>query len=101
MAAVRVATVMPAPPLRGAVTGAMSLPFCGGGVGWATGAGVALVAGTVTTGLRFLRYRAWRTALVGSALAPLEPSRLTLVVVEFLSAFDVGLLRVASQGCLR
>src|SRR6266404_6005752 len=65
-AAVRVARVIPAPPLRGAVTGAMSLPASrGGAIGWAT-AGFALMAGTVTTGLRFLRYLACRWAPVAS-----------------------------------
>src|SRR5258708_33209701 len=61
-AAVRVARVMP--PLRAA---GMSLPtpFCGGGWGGVI-AGVALMAVAVTTGLRFLRYLAWRWALVGS-----------------------------------
>src|SRR5467141_1542454 len=63
-AATMVATAMPV-PLRGAVTVGMSLPFCGGGVGWAT-AGFALMAGTVTTGLRFLRYLACRWAPVAS-----------------------------------
>jgi len=42
----------------------ISLPFCGGGVGWAIGAGGTL--GTVTTGLRFLRYLACRWAPVAS-----------------------------------
>jgi hypothetical protein len=82
-AAVRVARVMPAPPLRAIAGMSFTLPASGGGaVGWAT-AGDALMAGAVTTGLRFLRYRAWRAAFVGSALAPLECSGVTLVVVEF------------------
>src|SRR5260370_41065333 len=67
-AAVRVAPVMPVPPLRGAVTGATSLPARGGGagIGWAIVADDALMAGTVTMPFRFLRYRAWRWAPVGS-----------------------------------
>src|SRR5882672_5684891 len=71
---------MVALPLRGTVTGGMSLPASGRGVGWAIVAGVALMAGTVTTGLRFLRYRAWRTALVGSALGRNAVMLLSVIV---------------------
>ena len=81
-AAVRVATVMPAPPLRGAVTVGMSLPFCGGWVGWGTGAGVALMAGTVTIGLRFLRYLACRWAPVAS----LALGRSSVMLVSVIAA---------------
>src|SRR5258708_10465256 len=64
-AAAMVATAMPVPPLRRAVTGAMSLPAGRGGVGRAT-AGFALMAGAVIIGLRFLRYLACRWAPVAS-----------------------------------
>src|SRR5258708_4044789 len=85
-AAVRVATAMPV-PLRGTVTVGMSLPFCGGG--WAT-AGGAL--GTVTTGLRFLRYRACRWAPVASLALGRSGVMLSVICVPY---FQNVLKRVA------
>jgi hypothetical protein len=61
------------------------------------GAGAALTAGTVTTGLRFLRYRAWRWALVGSDLAPLGRNGVMLVSVIAAPSLPEAIEPVCSQ----
>jgi hypothetical protein len=101
-AAVRVATVTPVLPLRNGTVG-MSLPSCGGGLGWTIAAGTVtaaagapLMACAVTIDLRLLRNLACRWA-AGRILC-LGPQRSDVVRHRRPPHFQKLLKRVADNS---